>query len=235
VEHGAISNPAVIQAMKSVDRANYTKMSMYSDAPQPTLEGQTISAPHMHGYALELLAPNIMGGTKALDVGCGSGYLTTAMARMNPNLSVYGIETVPSLVELSYANIHKADGDLLQSGRVVVSAGDGWKGLRAQAPFDVIHVGAAAASLPMALLAQMKVGGRMLIPIGPEGSIQVLIQVDRIAGDVVPTTPVLTATVPVPVVTAAQYDVNVDNPDPPLSNYTFTKLMPVGFVPLVRK
>lgn len=60
VSQGVIKSPEVIQAMRSTDRGNYCIVSPYVDAPQGTIEGQTISAPHMHGHALELLAPNIL-------------------------------------------------------------------------------------------------------------------------------------------------------------------------------
>jgi len=60
VAQGVIKTGQVISAMKDVDRANYCRANSYVDAAQATVEGQTISAPHMHGYALELLAPNII-------------------------------------------------------------------------------------------------------------------------------------------------------------------------------
>lgn len=60
IAQNIIKTPAVIKAMERVDRKNYSQLNYYSDAPQPTFEGQTISAPHMHGFALELLSTHIL-------------------------------------------------------------------------------------------------------------------------------------------------------------------------------
>lgn len=68
--------------MLAVDRGNYTKIYPYMDSPQVIGYGATISAPHMHAYALELLKDHLKKGEKALDVGSGSGYLTACMALM---------------------------------------------------------------------------------------------------------------------------------------------------------
>ena len=80
-------------------------------------------------------------------------------------------------MSLSEKNIRKADGDLLESGRVRLLVGDGWQGVSESAPFDAIHVGAAAASLPLQLVQQLRVGGRMIVPVGPDGGAQYLLQV----------------------------------------------------------
>jgi len=90
-------------------------------------------------------------------VGCGSGYLATAFARLNPSCTVYGVDYIPELVELSRANIAKGDEELLVSGRVQLAVADGWQGWAADAPFSVIHVGAAASRIPPDLLRQLKV------------------------------------------------------------------------------
>jgi protein-L-isoaspartate(D-aspartate) O-methyltransferase len=119
----------------------------------------------MHAHVLELLEPFIQPGAKVLDVGCGSGYLLTAMSHMvGEEGRVFGIDYIQGLVDLSLGNMSKEDGILLDSGRVVVTLGDGWKGIPDEAPFDCIHVGAAAASIPDALVQQLKDGGRMIIP-----------------------------------------------------------------------
>lgn len=68
--------------MLTVDRENYSKMHPYRDTPQSIGYGATISAPHMHAAALELLIDHLTSGEKALDVGCGTGYLTACMATM---------------------------------------------------------------------------------------------------------------------------------------------------------
>lgn len=152
-------------------------------------------------------------------MGCGSGYLTVAMAHMNPELKVTGTEIFPTLTELSRVNTMREDSELMLSGRVEYATRDGWKGYRERAPYDAIHVGAAARSLPKALLAQLKVGGRMIIPVGPAGFGQELVQVDRVAGDGA---------------NALTSGVNIDNQDPPMSNFQVTPLIGVAFVPLIQ-
>merc|ERR1712046_552145 len=98
----------------------------------------------MHAHALELLANHLFPGARALDVGCGSGYLSACMSRMvGPHGLVLGVDHLVPLVELAISNIRKSDSDLL-SGQLAILHGDGWKGCPDDAPFDCIHVGAAA-------------------------------------------------------------------------------------------
>lgn len=116
-----ISDERVTRAMVSVDRGDYCEYSPYQDAPQSIGYGVTISAPHMHGYALEHLKENLREGSVALDVGSGSGYLTTCMAIMvGPTGRVIGIEHMPQLVEQSKRNIAKGNSDLINSGRLKI-------------------------------------------------------------------------------------------------------------------
>jgi protein-L-isoaspartate(D-aspartate) O-methyltransferase len=160
-----ISNTRVFEALCKTDRRNYAPGFPYEDSPQRIGFDATISAPHMHAHALELLEPFMRPGAKVLDVGCGSGYLLTAMSHMlGEEGKVFGIDYLQGLVDLTVDNISKTDSNLLDSGRVVVALGDGWKGIPDEAPFDCIHVGAAAASIPDALVRQLKDGGRMIIP-----------------------------------------------------------------------
>ena len=236
---GIIKHDQVAAVMQQVDRVNYVTMQdedySYDDSPQAIDCGQTISAPHMHAYALEYLLPilepttdkktdpettDASEMTKVLDVGCGSGYLTAAFGRWvhprNPISGqriltrpgkvygyvrhscsneipsdtvswirlvfflVYRIDVHPRLVDLTRANIQKADGDLLESGTVTLRAANGWNGWPEEAPFDAIHVGAAAEEFPSVLAKQLKVGGRMIVPIGDRYGTQYLYQVDRI-------------------------------------------------------
>ena len=169
----------------------------------------------MHAHVLEDLLPPLLRASKneptkplsILDVGCGSGYLTSVFGRMvepkanrkKTKLSfsessstlyegkVYGIDVIPELVEMSRTNIQKEDGDLFDSNTVQVMVRDGWKGYPEGSPYNAIHVGAAAATFPKDLMSQLAVGGVMVIPVGPDGGMQYLYQVERVgdSGDIV--------------------------------------------------
>ena len=94
--------------MLMVDRGNYINHNAYMDSPQALGYNITISAPHMHAHALELLRDKLRPGMRALDVGSGSGYLTACMALMVGDRGVaVGIDHIPDLVDLSRANLQK--------------------------------------------------------------------------------------------------------------------------------
>lgn len=146
----------------------------------------TISAPHMHGRCLELLAPPVLAAAargaapRVLDVGSGSGYLTAAFALLHDSVLAFGVDRAASLVDLSRENVARNAGLRAALGRrVTFETRDGWEGLPERGPYDAIHVGAAAASIPRALLDQLAVGGRMIIPVGEAREAQALVQVDR--------------------------------------------------------
>ncbi|VDO76583.1 unnamed protein product [Heligmosomoides polygyrus] len=179
------SSSRVRDAMLAVDRADFAPRAPYMDQPQGIGWNATISAPHMHAAALEYLKNHLVDGAYALDVGSGSGYLTVCMALMiGSRGKVVGIEHIPELVDLSKKNTRKHHADLIDSGRVLFVEGDGRKGYAMSNKYNAIHVGAAAETIPPALIEQLAEGGRMLIPVGKESGNQVFLQVDKIDGNV---------------------------------------------------
>lgn len=231
-----VQSPLVQSVMQAVDRANYVPNDPYMDAPQAIGQGQTISAPHMHAYALEALLPCLQQqkehpeqqrDLRILDVGCGSGYLTACMGRwlhsrnpQEPPLlakgQVYGIDIHADLVDQTRRNMQLGDADLLSSGTVQLSESNGWNGWPAAAPFDAIHVGAAAAEFPRTLASQLSVGGCMVVPIGPQGAAQHLYKVTRLRGH-----------------GDSQTDANLQAPSFVMEDFEVSQLLGVRYVPLV--
>ncbi|RPD81751.1 Pcmt1-prov protein [Lentinus tigrinus ALCF2SS1-7] len=195
-----VTSDRVLEAMSKVDRACFVRepRMAYEDSPQPIGYGATISAPHMHAYAVENLLPFLKPGARVLDVGSGSGYLTAVLYHLiqeaedprNVEGRVYGIEHVPELVHWSLDNLRK-DGlnTAVDEGKIKIVAGDGRKGSPDDGPFDAIHVGAAAPSMPTALVEQLASPGRMFIPVGTQS--QQIFQVDKDGGGNVTETPLL--------------------------------------------
>lgn len=106
-------------------------------------------------------------GAKVLDVGSGSGYLTACMAYMVlPGGKAIGVDHIQELVDKSITNIKKNHKNLLTDRALEIHKGDGRQGYAAEAPFDAIHVGAAAPETPHELIRQLKVGGRLVSPVG---------------------------------------------------------------------
>lgn len=172
-----VQSKLVGKAMREVDRAKYVHKSSvsqaYMDSPLSIGYGATISAPHMHAWCLELFERDMKPGMAVLDVGSGSGYLTACFASMMSELNaedpgkVIGIDIIPELVEYGESCVSKANPKLLASQGGIVSflSANGWEGAPKEAPFDFIHVGAAAKTMPKSLVDQLRPGGRMVIPV----------------------------------------------------------------------
>ncbi|KAH6682676.1 protein-L-isoaspartate O-methyltransferase [Halenospora varia] len=182
-KNGLITTERVRDAFKKVDRAHYTphQYAAYEDSPQSIGHSATISAPHMHASATESLLPFLRPGSRVLDIGSGSGYLTAVLAELvfpaGPRTEdagrVVGLEHIRELKELGEINMAKSERgeDLMSDGRVEFVVGDGRKGWVEEAKgekdagWDAIHVGAAAKEAHKALIDQLRSPGRMFIPI----------------------------------------------------------------------
>ncbi len=165
-----VTSRKVIDCLLKIDRADFAPTNKYQNRAQSIPCNVVISAPHLHGYCLEHLQDYLKEGNTVLDVGFGSGYFTVAMSKMmNDKGLVVGIEHMKELCELGEKNISKHHKDLLDNKKIELYLGDGRKGLINKAPYDCIHVGAASNVFPLELFKQLKVGGRLLIPIGSAG------------------------------------------------------------------
>ena len=147
-----------------VDRAHYTSSFPYDDSPQSIGHSATISAPHMHAHALESLLPFLRSGSRVLDIGSGSGYLTHCLAKLvEPGGRVVGVDHIQALVDLSRNNAMKSESGrkLMEKGVLALEKGDGRLGKVEKEGWDAIHVGAAAQEeVIVGLVKQLKAPGR---------------------------------------------------------------------------
>lgn len=156
-----VRDGAVLDAMRRVPRHRFVPVSdrhlSYSDGPLPIGQGQTISQPYIVALMTELAA--VDRDSKVLEVGTGSGYQAAVLGEIAG--SVFTIEIVPDLGKRSAALLEN-----LGYANVTVRVGDGYDGWPEEAPFDAIVVTAAPEKVPQPLLDQLKVGGRLVIPVG---------------------------------------------------------------------
>ena len=165
----AAMSPAVRSAMGKVERHRLVDPTLaataYRNHPLPIGKGQTISQPYIVAISTDLLA--VKPGDAVLDVGTGSGYQAAVLAEIVSR--VFSIELIPQLGEAAARRLEE-----LGYGNIEIRIGDGHRGWPEKGPFDAIVVTAAAREVPPALVAQLKPGGRMAIPVGGEGEIQYL-------------------------------------------------------------
>lgn len=157
-----LSEP-VLRALAAVPRHRFVPPAQlawaYADSPLPIGCGQTISQPFIVALMTELLA--LDARSVVLEVGTGSGYQTAMLASLTRR--VYSVERIPALAEAAERRLRE-----LGIANVEIRIADGYRGWEEKAPFDAIIVTAAAAEVPPALVRQLKPGGRLAIPVGPQ-------------------------------------------------------------------
>jgi protein-L-isoaspartate(D-aspartate) O-methyltransferase len=171
-----VRSDLVLNAIRNVPREAFLPKQLrefaYEDAPLPIEAGQTISQPYIVAFMTEALA--LEGGEAVLEIGAGSGYAAAVLSGIAGE--VYTVERIGQLAEkaastladLGYQNVH-------------VLHGDGTKGWPAHAPYDGIIVAAGGPSVPESLKEQLKIGGRLVIPVGRDPKVQELIRITRIS------------------------------------------------------
>lgn len=174
-----VSDLKVIEAMYKVERHRFVPENLqshaYRDQPLPIGEGQTISQPSLVAFMTELL--ELKRTDKVLEIGTGSGYQAAILGELVD--SVFTIEIIEPLGkrsmqlldELGYENVH-------------VMIGDGYQGWPEHAPFDAIIVTCAPSDIPQPLQDQLAEGGRMVIPVGKENSVQELVLLRKRKGKI---------------------------------------------------
>jgi protein-L-isoaspartate(D-aspartate) O-methyltransferase len=169
-----IRDPRVLDAMGAVRRELFVPQDLadlaYEDRALPIEEGQTISQPYIVALTVEALG--LTGTERVLDVGTGSGYAAAVLGLLAAE--VWGIERHELLVDRARVALAAAGAE-----NVTVVHGDGMLGHPAAAPYDAIAVAAAAAEIPTALIDQLADGGRLVIPVGPDGGAQELVRLTR--------------------------------------------------------
>jgi protein-L-isoaspartate(D-aspartate) O-methyltransferase len=175
-----ITDPRVLIAMGTVPRHRFVPEALgpqaYGDHPLPIGSGQTISQPYI--VALMTQWAEVHPGDRVLEVGTGSGYQAAVLAELTDR--VFTIELLPELARQAATRLIN-----LGYGRVRTKSGDGYQGWPEEAPFDAIVVTAAAPRVPQALEAQLKEGGRLVIPVESAYGDQTLIRFRKVQGKLV--------------------------------------------------
>ena len=174
LEARGISNPAVLSAMREVPRELFVPPDLaglaYDDRPLPIGEGQTISQPYIVAFMTESL--ELAHGDRVLEIGTGSGYAAAVLSRIVAE--VHTVERLPVLADSARLHLER-----LGYANISIHVGDGSMGWPAYAPYDAIVVTAGAPMIPKALLEQLAIGGRLVIPAGADPHFQTLIRVYR--------------------------------------------------------
>jgi len=161
IEPRGVKDKKVLKAMRAVPRHRFVPAGLvqraYRDGPLPIGEGQTISQPYIVALMTELLG--LKGGEKILEIGTGSGYQAAVLAEIVEH--VYTIEIICSLAETADKRLKEMEYD-----NITVRCGDGYQGWEEHAPFDGVIVTAAPDHIPQPLVDQLKVGAKLVIPVG---------------------------------------------------------------------
>lgn len=170
IKKKGISDKNVLKAIGNIPRHWFLDSSFedhaYQDKAFPIAAGQTISQPFTVAFQTELL--QLKKGEKVLEIGTGSGYQTAVLCELEAK--VYGVERQNLLFKRTKRFLEK-----IGYNPKYLTYGDGYKGLPKYAPFDKIIVTAGAPTIPVALLNQLKIGGRMVIPVGEDPQIMTLL------------------------------------------------------------
>ena len=173
-EHYGIRDPKVLEAMRTVPRHRFVPEALqsraYGDHALPISANQTISQPFIVARMTELL--ELDNQSRVLEIGAGSGYQTAVLARVAAQ--VYSIERIGDLAREAQARIRQ-----LGIYNATVKCFDGTLGWAANAPYDGILVAAGGPTIPEPLINQLKVGGRLVVPVGESREAQRLIRVIR--------------------------------------------------------
>ena len=167
-----VTNKRVLNAMEWVDRGKYIRGTFedraYEDTPLPISCGQTISQPSIVALMTEAL--NVQPRDKVLEIGTGSGYQAAILSQLARR--VYTVDRYSRLVREARAVFEAED-----ITNIIALIADGSRGLPKQAPFDRIILTAASEDPPGPLLAQLRVGGIMVLPVGQSDTVQTLVKV----------------------------------------------------------